>query len=231
MDILSNHAGYKGAAWCWSLTGTRSRANPGTTTDYHHIHVVYTRQDETGDLYIERLLEQIGKNYAVRVATSDGLIQLSALRAGLLQLSAQELWREVEWVGRQIDQAVAELNRRGNLSAPPKRAKAPGGAGGLGRWQVVLSGPAQVRTCEVGSARLGREPDFLRGELSSEVQHFSRGGKSEALSGSVIEHIHDLGNFLLGDLPEVGTSRKKLTYQAVQVFYRRLLPREWGRVK
>ena len=66
------------------------------------------------------------------------------------------------------------------------------------------------------------------GELSSEVQHFSRGGKSEALSGSVIEHIHDLGNFLLGDLPEVGTSRKKLTYQAVQVFYRRLLPRGMG---
>ena len=64
------------------------------------------------------IVEQIGKNYAVRVATSDGLIQLSALRAGVLRLSAQELWREVEWVRRQIDQAVAELNRRGNLSRP-----------------------------------------------------------------------------------------------------------------
>ena len=72
---------------------------------------------------------------------------------------------------------------------------------------------------------------FLGGELSSEVQHFSRGGKSEALSGSVIEHIHDLGNFLLGDLPEVGTSRKKLTYQAVQVFTEGFCQGEWGRVK
>ena len=69
---------------------------------------------------------------------------------------------------------------------------------------------------------------FLRGELSSEVQHFSRGGKSEALSGSVIEHIHDLGNFLLGHLLEVGASREKLTYQAIQVLYRRLLPRGMG---
>ena len=66
------------------------------------------------------------------------------------------------------------------------------------------------------------------GELSSEVQHFSRGGKSEALSGSVIEHIHDLGNFLLGHLLEVGASREKLTYQAIQVLYRRLLPRGMG---
>ena len=118
MDILSNYAGYKGCRLVLVLDGYKVKGNPGTTTDYHHIHVVYTRQDETGDLYIERLLEQIGKNYAVRVATSDGLIQLSALRAGVLRLSAQELWREVEWVGRQIDQAVAELNRRGNLSRP-----------------------------------------------------------------------------------------------------------------
>ena len=60
-----------------------------------------------------------------------------------------------------------------------------------------------------GNAPGALSSGFLRGELSSEVQHFSRGGKSEALSGSVIEHIHDLGNFLLGDLPEVGTSREK----------------------
>ena len=118
MDILSNYAGYKGCRLVLVFDGYKVKGNPGTTTDYHNIHVVYTRQDETGDLYIERLLEQIGKNYAVRVATSDGLIQLSALRAGVLRLSAQELWREVEWVGRQIDQAVAELNRRGNLSRP-----------------------------------------------------------------------------------------------------------------
>ena len=126
MDILSNYAGYKGCRLVLVFDGYKVKGNPGTQEDYHHIHVVYTRQDETGDMFIEKLLQEIGKNYAVRVATSDGLIQLSALRAGVLRLSAQELWREVEWVGRQIDQAVAELNRRGNL-APPPAGPAPHG--------------------------------------------------------------------------------------------------------
>ena len=67
-------------------------------------------------MYIEKLLQEIGRNYTVRVATSDGLIQLSALRAGVLRLSADELWREVEWVGRQIDQVLQTLNQKGRLS-------------------------------------------------------------------------------------------------------------------
>lgn len=78
--------------------------------------MVYTKQDETGDMFIEKLLQEIGRNYTVRVATSDGLIQLSALRAGVLRLSADELWREVEWVGRQIDQVLQTLNQKGRLS-------------------------------------------------------------------------------------------------------------------
>ena len=83
---------------------------------YKRQHVVYTKQDETGDMFIEKLLQEIGRNYTVRVATSDGLIQLSALRAGVLRLSADELWREVEWVGRQIDQVLQTLNQKGRLS-------------------------------------------------------------------------------------------------------------------
>lgn len=62
--------------------GYKVKGTQGTTFDYHHIHVVYTKQDETGDMFIEKLLQEIGRNYTVRVATSDGLIQLSALRAG-----------------------------------------------------------------------------------------------------------------------------------------------------
>ena len=58
----------------------------------------------------------MGRKARVTVATSDGLIQLSALRAGVLRLSADELWREVEWVGRQIDQVLQTLNQKGRLS-------------------------------------------------------------------------------------------------------------------
>ena len=116
MDILSNYQGYKQCRLVLVFDGYKVKGNPGTTFDYHHIHVVYTKQDETGDMFIEKLLQEIGRNYTVRVATSDGLIQLSALRAGVLRLSADELWREVEGVGRQIDQVLQTLNQKGRLS-------------------------------------------------------------------------------------------------------------------
>lgn len=119
MDILSNYCGYKSCRLVLVFDGYKVKGNAGSTFDYHHIQVVYTKQDETGDMFIERLLQDIGKNYAVRVATSDSLIQLSALRAGVLRLSAKELWLEVEQVGRQIDQAIQELNQNGRISSRP----------------------------------------------------------------------------------------------------------------
>lgn len=115
LDILSNYQGYKKCQVAVVFDGYKVKGNQGSRSDYHNIHVVYTKQDETGDMFIEKLITEIGKNYAVRVATSDGLIQLSALRAGVLRISAAELWREVEWVGQQIDQMVRQLNEKGYL--------------------------------------------------------------------------------------------------------------------
>ena len=59
-------------------------------------YVVYTRENETGDMYIESLVRGIGKHDRVWVATSDSLIQLSAFRTGVLRLSARELKAEVD---------------------------------------------------------------------------------------------------------------------------------------
>ena len=120
LDILSNYQGYKKCRLVVVFDGYKLKGSPGSRSDYHNLHVVYTKEDETGDMFIEKLLHDIGKNYAVRVATSDGLIQLSALRAGVLRISAQELWREVEWVGKQIDEMVRELNRKGTLTQGPR---------------------------------------------------------------------------------------------------------------
>ena len=58
--------------------------------------MVYTAEGETADAYIESLVAQIGSNYNVRIATSDGLVQLSSLRSGVLRMSARELQQEVE---------------------------------------------------------------------------------------------------------------------------------------
>lgn len=109
LDILSNYQGYKKCRLVVVFDGYKQKGSGGSKSDYHNIHVVYTKQDETGDMYIEKLLHDIGRNYAVRVATSDGLIQLSALRAGVLRISAQELWREV---CRHYDRNTLTLPRR-----------------------------------------------------------------------------------------------------------------------
>ena len=76
--------------------GYKVKGNPGDKEKYAGIQLVYTKEGQTADAYIEAFVDQIGKNYAVRVATSDGLVQLSSLRSGVLRMSARELWDEVE---------------------------------------------------------------------------------------------------------------------------------------
>jgi predicted RNA-binding protein with PIN domain len=65
--------------------------------------VVYTKEGETGDAYIEALVAKIGGNYAVRVATSDSLVQLASLRGGVLRMSARELREELETANREME--------------------------------------------------------------------------------------------------------------------------------
>ena len=76
--------------------GYKQKGNPGEKSQFHNIQVVYTREGETGDAYIEALVHDIGTNYNIRVATSDSLVQISSLRSGVLRMSARELKEEVE---------------------------------------------------------------------------------------------------------------------------------------
>ena len=84
--------------------GWKRKGNPGEKLQYHNIQVVYTKENETGDAYIESLVYEIGNNYNVRVATSDGLVQLSSLRSGVLRMSARELWEEVTAAKKEMQQ-------------------------------------------------------------------------------------------------------------------------------
>jgi len=106
MDMLSNYAGYTGCELILVFDAYRLKDGKGERSDYHNIHVVYTKENETGDLYIERLTHEMGKNDAVKVVTSDGLIQISALRAGVLRMSASEFHKELERVSKLIRDAI-----------------------------------------------------------------------------------------------------------------------------
>ena len=112
MDILSNYRGYTKCELVLVFDGYKVKGNYGEKFDYHEIHVAYTKENETGDMYIEKLVQDIGKNYNVKVATSDNLIQVAALRSGVLRMSANELREEIEFVNKQIQNAIETYGRK-----------------------------------------------------------------------------------------------------------------------
>ena len=95
-DWLSSYAAYKNCRLVVVFDGYKVKGNLGEKGEFVGIQVVYTKENETGDAYIEALVARIGPNYNVRVATSDGLVQLSSIRSGVLRVSARELRLEVD---------------------------------------------------------------------------------------------------------------------------------------
>ena len=95
-DILSSYAGFTKVKLVVVFDGYKQKGNPGEKSQFHNILVVFTKEGETCDAYIEALVHDIGSNYSVRVATSDNLVQLSSFRSGVLRMSARELALEVE---------------------------------------------------------------------------------------------------------------------------------------
>ena len=103
-DMLSNYAGFKKCYLVVVFDGWKVKGNVGEKTQHHNIQVVFTREGETGDAYIEALVAKIGSNYAVRVASSDSLVQLSSFRTGVLRMSARELREELEIANKEMQQ-------------------------------------------------------------------------------------------------------------------------------
>ncbi|MGM9652201.1 MAG: NYN domain-containing protein [Eubacteriales bacterium] len=109
MDVLCNYAAYTKYDVILVFDAYNVAGNHGSRFTYHTIRVVYTEERETADMYIEKLIARIGKNDRVRVVTSDALIQLSAVRVGVLRVSAAEFEREVDAVQRNIDALLHDL--------------------------------------------------------------------------------------------------------------------------
>ncbi|MCI9073419.1 MAG: GTP-binding protein [Lachnospiraceae bacterium] len=101
MDILCNYQGYIQDTLILVYDAYKVKGNPGTVQRYHNIHVVYTKEAETADQYIEKTVHQMGRKYQVTVATSDALEQVIIWGQGAARMSAQELRREVEGHARQ----------------------------------------------------------------------------------------------------------------------------------
>ena len=102
MDILCNYQGYQKCVLILVFDAYRVPGSPGAIEQYHNIHVVYTKEAETADMFIERVTHEIGKSRRVRVATSDGMEQVIILGHGALRVSARMFHEEVQNVEKQI---------------------------------------------------------------------------------------------------------------------------------
>ena len=113
MDILCNYQGYKKCRLIVVFDAYKVPGGVGSAQDYHNIHVVYTKEAETADQYIEKFAHEMGRRYRVTVATSDGLEQLIIRGQGCILMSAADLREDIERIGRQIEEEQGRLPRPG----------------------------------------------------------------------------------------------------------------------
>lgn len=119
-DILCNYQGYRKCRVILVFDAYKVKGGQGSVEKYHNIRLVYTKEAETADAYIERATYEIGKHHRVRVATSDGPEQLIILGHGALRLSASAFRAEVEEIQGRIADVLEQNNRA--AGARPVRA-------------------------------------------------------------------------------------------------------------
>lgn len=112
-DILSNYQGFRKCTLILVYDAYKVEGNPGEVMKYHNIYIVYTKEAETADQYIEKTVRRIAKNADVTVATSDGLEQVIIMGQGAHRMSALGLKEEVELALKEL--RGEHLGRQVNL--------------------------------------------------------------------------------------------------------------------
>lgn len=125
LDLLANYQGFRKCVVIVVFDAYKVKGNLGSATRYHNIHVVYTKEAETADSYIEKATYEIAQEHRVRVATSDGAEQLIILGHGALRVSARIFKQEVEQAQGQIASFLNEYNRKNRGSKLGERLNTP----------------------------------------------------------------------------------------------------------
>jgi predicted RNA-binding protein with PIN domain len=129
-DLLCNYQGYKKNRVIAVFDAYKVKGGLGSVEKYNNIHVVYTKEAETADAYIERATYELGRKHRVKVATSDGPEQLIILGHGALRLSASNFKEEMEQVQGQIAGVLSKNNqmvKTGNVRSAMEKALQSGG--------------------------------------------------------------------------------------------------------
>lgn len=113
MDILSNYQGYRKMTLILVFDAYKVKGSPGSIFPYHNIYVVYTKEAETADQYIEKVTHEIARKHKVSVATSDGLEQLIIMGQGAKRISARELKEEIMSTNQELRELFLENPEKG----------------------------------------------------------------------------------------------------------------------
>lgn len=108
MDILCNYQGISGETVILVFDGYLVKGSVGSVLEYNNIYVVYTKEAETADHYIERTVSTIPKEYRVKVATNDGLEQTIIMGKGATRITARELKQIIEQEEKEIRKNYTE---------------------------------------------------------------------------------------------------------------------------
>lgn len=118
LEVLGNYQGYTKAGMVVVFDGYKVAGNPGTKVNYGDIKVVYTREAETADRFIEKTVYELGRIYDVTVVTSDRPVQMAALGDGARRMSAREFHAEVTGVSEEIRTMLADQKIRAEKNRP-----------------------------------------------------------------------------------------------------------------
>lgn len=107
-DLLCNYQGFKKNEVILIFDGYKAKGNPGSVIHYYNIDIVYTKEAQTADQFIEALSYQMAREYQIRVATSDALEQMIILAKGAARMSARELKEEIN----ETERAILETTKK-----------------------------------------------------------------------------------------------------------------------
>ncbi len=126
-DILCNYQGFVKEGVILVFDGHKTKGNLGSVIAYHNIDIVYTKEAQSADTFIEAVVQQRGRHNRIRVATSDYAEQIVILGQGASRISARELQIEIEEIEKQIRKEYTEklVTKRNSLldNISPEMAK------------------------------------------------------------------------------------------------------------
>ena len=111
INMMCNYQGYSGYELILVFDAYKVKGKHREVERYHNINIVYTKESETADTYIERVTHELSKKHRVRVATSDGLEQIIILGNGAMRISAAELHERYRNAQKAIREYIDSLNK------------------------------------------------------------------------------------------------------------------------